>query len=172
VKHEVAIKMMPKFGNGMFSITLILFFIAVAQAQGTQNWVFPTGNIVYTSPSPGAADAVHLDSSSEDNSKVGVFRNGVWVLDFNGNGGFDDCETDRCVGFGLAEDLPVTGDWNGSGTAKVGVFRNGEWVLDFNGNGRFDDCETDRCVSFGLAEDLPVTGDWNGSGTAMTCPQE
>ena len=32
----------------------------------------------------------------------------MWFLDFNGNEQFDDCVTDRCIGFGLAGDEPVT----------------------------------------------------------------
>ncbi len=93
-------------------------------------------------------------------TKVGVVRNGGWFLDFNGNGQFDDCTTDRCIGFGLAADVPVTGDWNGSGTTKIGVFRNGAWVLDFNGNEQFDDCTTDQCIGFGLTGDEAISGSW------------
>jgi len=90
----------------------------------------------------------------------------MWFLDFNGNQQFDDCEMDRCIGFGLPGDIPVQGDWNGSGTTKIGVYRDGMWFLDFNGNQQFDDCVTDRCIGFGLPGDIPVQGDWNGSGTS------
>jgi len=98
-------------------------------------------------------------------TEIGFFRNGVWSLDFNGNGQWDGCGIDQCIPFGLAGDLPVTGDWDGSGTTKIGVFRNGGWSLDFNGNGQWDGCGIDQCIPFGLAGDLPVTGDWDGSGT-------
>ena len=88
----------------------------------------------------------------------------MWFLDYNGNQQFDDCVTDRCIGFGLPGDEPITGDWNGSVTIKIGVYRDGMWFLDYNGNQQFDGCVTDRCIGFGLPEDEPVTGDWNGLG--------
>ncbi len=58
-------------------------------------------------------------------------------------------------------DIPVAGDWTGTGTAKIGVFRNGQWFLDLNGNGAWDGCGTDVCyASFGMAADKPVIGNW------------
>ena len=106
----------------------------------------------------------HHDSKhtgrAKDNAKIGVVRDGVWFLDSNGNKQSDDCTTDRCIGLGLAEDLPVTGDWNSSGNTKIGSVRDGMCFLDFSGNEQFDDCTTDRCIGLGLAEDLPVTGQW------------
>jgi hypothetical protein len=103
-----------------------------------------------------------------------------WYLD-NGNGAFHGCGAmpaqDLCL-FpfgGLPEDIPVTGDWNGTGTTKIGIYRRDPgqnlayWYLD-NGNGVFDGCGVlpaqDLCVSGfgGLPEDIPVTGDWDGTG--------
>ena len=110
------------------------------------------------------------DWSGDSKTKVGVFSNGTWYLDYNGNGAWDGCGIDRCYinSFGQAGDLPVASDWNGDGKAKVGVFRNGTWYLDYNGNGAWDGCSIDRCYinSFGQAGDLPVAGDWNSDGKA------
>jgi len=91
---------------------------------------------------------------------VGVFHDGDWFLDSSGNGQFDPCSTDQCLGLGLPGDVPVTGDWNGSGTTKIGVVRDGVWSLDFNGDGEFEDCTTDLCIGFGLPGEIPVTGQW------------
>ncbi len=93
---------------------------------------------------------------------IGVFRGGYWLLDRNGNGGWDGCGVDGCLpSFGMSIDLPVTGDWTGTGTTKVGVFRHGRWFPDLNGNGARDGCQTDGCVdAFGLSIDTPVTGGW------------
>ena len=35
---------------------------------------------------------------------------------------------------GTPDDVPVTGDWDGSGKSKIGVYRpsTGEWLLDYN----------------------------------------
>ena len=96
--------------------------------------------------------------------KLGIFRNGAWYLDNNGNRQWDDCTTDHCLGFGMTGDTPVVGDWDGSSRAKIGIFRNGIWVLDYNGNEQFDDCTTDHCLGFGMPGDTPVVGDWDGSG--------
>ena len=103
-------------------------------------------------------------------SKMGVFRNGNWYLDYNGDGQWSGCgtttDTDRCYTFGMAGDIPVVGDWNGNGVSKIGVFRNGNWYLDYNGDGQWSGCgatpSTDRCYTYGMAGDTPVIGDWNG----------
>jgi len=106
------------------------------------------------------------DWDGNGTTQVGLFRpaTGEWFLDYNGNRTWDGCSKDRCLGsFGSAADLPVSGDWNGTGTSKIGVFRpsTSRWFLDFNGNGQWDGCGIDLCVtSFGQAGDIPVTGKW------------
>jgi len=53
-----------------------------------------------------------------------VFSGGSWYVDRNRNGGFDGTAAgDQTFTFGQQGDIPVTGDWNGSGTFKIGVFR-------------------------------------------------
>src|SRR5262249_32835497 len=89
---------------------------------------------------------------------TGIFRAGLWVLDYNNSGGFDGA--DHILSLGQAGDIAVTGDWNGDGHAKMGIFRNGLWVLDYNGNGVYD--AGDRVSNLGQAGDIPVVGDWNG----------
>ncbi|MBE0598122.1 MAG: hypothetical protein IH614_12710 [Desulfuromonadales bacterium] len=96
-------------------------------------------------------------------SSIGVFRNGTWYLDADGNGSWN-AGTDFRYTFGLSTDQPVVGDWDGSGTKKIGVFRNGTWYLDANGNGLWD-AGIDTVASFGQAGDIPIVGDWDGSGT-------
>jgi hypothetical protein len=94
---------------------------------------------------------------------------GVWKFDTNGNGLPEACPIDECItNFGTLGDLPVTGDWSGSGDDAIGFFRpqSGEWYLDFNGNGSWDGSGADRLLGrFGGASDLPLVGDWDGSGT-------
>jgi len=99
-------------------------------------------------------------------SAVGVFRSGfLWILDKNGNHQVDS-PADAIFPFGgVPGDIPVTGDWNGSGTTKAGVYRQatGQWLLDYNGDGVFD--SGDRIYNFGgVPGDIPVTGDWTGTG--------
>ncbi len=99
--------------------------------------------------------------------KIGLYKDGVWYLDLNGNGIWDGAPTDGLYYFGgIANDRPVTGDWNGDGTTKIGIYTNGTWYLDLNGNGTWNGTPTDSVYFFGgMAGAVPVTGDWNGSGT-------
>ena len=77
------------------------------------------------------------DWNGSGTTKVGVFRNGVWKLDYNGDWAFT--AADPTYTFGLAGDLPVVGDWNSAGDAtRIGVYRAGYWILDNDGNGRID----------------------------------
>jgi hypothetical protein len=97
-----------------------------------------------------------------------VFLNGSWYVDRNRNGGFDGTSAgDQIFSFGQTGDVPVAGDWTGSGTVKIGVFRSGQWLLDCNGNGVWDGTAGGDCLyTFGQAGDIPVVGDWNASGKA------
>jgi hypothetical protein len=108
------------------------------------------------------------DWNGDGKTKIGVYRAavGMWYLDYNGNGAWDGCTTDRCFGFGISTDTPVVGDWNGDGKTKIGMYRAsvGMWYLDYNGNGAWDPT-TDQSGSFGGdPTDTPVVGDWNGDG--------
>lgn len=99
----------------------------------------------------GTQDVSGLDFTATYTSlHIGVFRNGAWFQDLNGNGGRDGCGVDRCLGFGAPGDKPVTGDWTGTGV--VGVFRNGVFYLNLNGNGQWDEGGVDACIGFGLPE--------------------
>jgi hypothetical protein len=93
-------------------------------------------------------------------------KTGSWLIDANGDGKRNGCTVDTCYsGFGQLDDIPVAGDWNGSGKTKIGVFRpqTGEWFLDKNGNGRLDSCGVDACISaFGQPGDKPLVGKWLG----------
>ena len=113
------------------------------------------------------------DWNGTGTSKIGVYRQGFWYVDFNNNGTWEGCDIDGCSGLfgGLPKDLPVAGDWTGDGRTKIGIYRQGRWLLDWNGNGLWDGCEQvdpDVCLGpFGGQEmDIPVAGDWTGDGFA------
>lgn len=108
---------------------------------------------------------VYADWDGTGVNRIGVFRNGTWFLDINGNGVLD--AGDRTVVFGQAGDIPLTGDWNGTGRVKLGLFRQGTFILDISGHlSGIPTGIADQTFSFGQPSDIPVVGDWNKSGTA------
>ena len=73
--------------------------------------------------------------------------------------------TARCSGayLGDANDLPVTGDWNGDKRTDVGVFDQATATFTLrlvDGDGLAWTAQ----VPFGERSDLPVTADWDGNG--------
>jgi hypothetical protein len=60
-------------------------------------------------------------------TKVGVFIDGLWFLDLNGNGSWD--QGDLWLKLGHRGDQPVAGDWNGDGKTDIGIFGQA-WVGD------------------------------------------
>ena len=107
------------------------------------------------------------DWTGNGKTKIGVFSPSTaqWILDLNGDKKMGKrCAGDLCIAsFGAPGDIPVVGDWDGSGTDKIGVYRptTAEWFLDLNGNGQWDGCGIDACLGpFGAPDDLPVVGKW------------
>lgn len=92
------------------------------------------------------------------------FYNGLWFIDSTHSRGSDGLGNfvGTTLGFGQSGDIPVVGDWNGTGKKKIGIFRSGLWILDSNNNGQID--SADRQFTFGQAGDFPVVGDWDGTG--------
>lgn len=100
------------------------------------------------------------DFTGDGITNIGVFKDGRWWLDTDGNGRWSEGDLEFI--YGQAGDIPIVGDFNGDGLANVGVYRAGLWILDMNGNRVMDD--QDHTFRFGTAQDIPVVGDWNGNG--------
>ena len=66
------------------------------------------------------ATPVTGDWDGSGTTKIGVFMEGLWFLDLNGNGVWD--KGDLWVKLGKKGDQPVTGDWNGDGKTDIGIF--------------------------------------------------
>jgi hypothetical protein len=91
--------------------------------------------------------------------RIGIFRNGWWYLDLNGNGRWDGVEGgDGLYAFGLPDDQAVVGDWTGDGVTKLGVFRGGTWFLDLKNEHRY--VPSNPVFHYGIAGDIPVVGKW------------
>jgi hypothetical protein len=104
--------------------------------------------------------AVTGDWNGDGINTIGIFRNGTWFLDMDGDGRWS--AGDVMVEFGQEGDIPVVGDWNGDGISKIGVYRKGTFYLDTNNNHQLD--ASDKVFELGGAGDKPVVGDWNGEG--------
>jgi hypothetical protein len=61
-------------------------------------------------------------------------------------------------------DIPVVGDWTGTGVTRVGIYRpsTGYWYLALENQANSPYAVTP--FPFGLPTDLPVVGDWTGTG--------
>ena len=93
--------------------------------------------------------------------QVGLYEDGIWQLDLDGD--FVVGDDSPPFRFGRTGDLPVTGDWNGDGVHSVGVYRDGLFILDFNDD-RFYTPRVDIVRAFGAAGDVPIIGNWDGVG--------
>ena len=107
------------------------------------------------------------DWNGDGKTKIGIYRGGFWILDYNGNGTYDGVGAggDKFYGYGgNAGEIPLVGDWTGGGTSKTGIYVNGFWVLDINGNGSYDGTVggNDRFIAFGGsgAGYQPIIGRW------------
>ena len=104
--------------------------------------------------------------------QIAVFRAsgnlGLFTLDQNEDDNWQPA--DPQASFGLPGDIPIAGDFLGTGVIEMGVFRCTAatgclWYIDANNNGAWDGVAGgDTIWSFGLPGDLPVTGDWTGDG--------
>jgi hypothetical protein len=64
--------------------------------------------------------------------------------------------------YGLANEAPLWGDWDGNGTLTPGVVRGTVWHLRNGAGGGNADVPA---FGYGQAGDRPVVGDWDGNGT-------
>jgi hypothetical protein len=120
--------------------------------------------------------AVVGDWTGINDRSVGVFRPAgsqsnnttvdQWLLRSSNTAGNPDIS----FSYGGPGDIPVVGDWTGTGTTTVGVFRPAgsplnnttvaQWLLrNSNTSGN-----PDITFSYGGPGDLPVVGDWTGIG--------
>jgi serine-aspartate repeat-containing protein C/D/E len=101
------------------------------------------------------------DFNGDGIDSIGVFREGVWRIDVDGDGRLTG--HDKIVQFGQPGDVPVVGDFNGDQVDEIGVYRNGQWIIDIDRD--LELSAHDKVFEMGGEGDLPVVGDWDGDGT-------
>ncbi|MDO5113538.1 MAG: SdrD B-like domain-containing protein [Planctomycetia bacterium] len=111
--------------------------------------------------------AVAGDWNGDGVWSVGVFNNGTWTLDVDGDGRIT--ERDAVFHFGQKGDIPVVGNWDnqtvdGKAVSKIGVYRDGTWILDVKGTGMMNDDV--QIVRQGRPGELPIVGDFDGTGVS------
>jgi hypothetical protein len=88
--------------------------------------------------------------------KVGVFRNGSWLIDYNGDRVFN--ALDKTYTYGQSGDIPVTGYWDSSGVVRIGVYRAGYFILNYSGSNSMGTLgQTELYFAFGSAGMTPVS---------------
>lgn len=107
-------------------------WVSVTLNQGY--WILPTyapANLAATAEGIvfGIEGAIPIsgDFNGDGLSEVGLYHEGQWYIDVNGNGRWD--EEDLWAQLGTLEDLPVVGDWDGDGKDDIGIF-GPEWRGD------------------------------------------
>ena len=106
----------------------------------------------------GPADATTVTVMMTD--KIGVYRDGLWFLDTNGDRALD--VSDETFDFGVTGLTSIVGDWSGDGVDDVGAFINKIWFLDMDGSR--SNTAGDQVFVFGTPGVTPIVGDWNGDG--------
>ena len=140
--------------------------------DANQSWDWNGANIdilgIFGVGVPNAIPVVG-DWNGDGKTDIGIYTDGIWYLDMNGNWQWDGEGVDvrGVFGVGLPNAIPVIGDWNSDGKSEIGIYSDGSWYLDKNANWQWDDVPTDTYGLFGngLPNVIPVTGDWNGNGT-------
>ena len=105
------------------------------------------------------------DWNGDGRTKVGIYRNGFWILDTNGNGVFDAGDQYLAYGGNRRRTTRRRRLERRRENEDRFSFITAPGSLDYNGSGVFD--TGDKVYSFPYAAgDKAIVGDWNGTHTA------
>ncbi len=105
--------------------------------------------------------AISGDFNGDGISSIGVYKDGKWTLDVDGDGILVPNQ-DLQIEFGEAGDLPLVGDFDGNGIDDVAVLRGNRVIADTNNNGRVD--ATDQVFIVEEEDAAVIVGDFDGDG--------
>ncbi len=86
------------------------------------HWTIEAGQSVPRTARFGMAGGIPFagDFNGDGLAEIGVYWEGEWFIDLNGNGTWDG--EDLWAKLGGKADLPVTGDWDGDGKDDIGIY--------------------------------------------------
>ncbi len=105
--------------------------------------------------------AISGDFNGDGISSIGVFQDGKWILDVDGDGQMTP-DHDQQFEFGQSGDVPLVGDFDGDGIDEIAVVRSNQVIVDSNSNGRID--ATDQVFLLQETNGTVVVGDFDGDG--------
>ncbi len=101
------------------------------------------------------------DFNGDGISTTGVFADGKWQIDLDGDGKLDR-DRDAFYEFGQTGDIAVVGDFNKDGRDEIGVVRGNDLIIDSNRNGKLD--ATDQVIRMQGESGRVIVGDFDGDG--------
>ncbi|MFO1065993.1 MAG: hypothetical protein U0892_19190 [Pirellulales bacterium] len=105
--------------------------------------------------------AVSGDFNGDGISSIGIYREGKWILDVDGDGLLVEGR-DKEVHFGETGDQPLVGDFDGDGIDELAIVRGNQIIVDSNDNGRID--ATDQVFLLDDTNGTVIVGDFDGDG--------
>lgn len=105
--------------------------------------------------------AIAGDWNGDGIDNIGLYREGLWILDTNGDGRLD--QQDAQFTMGEPGDRPIVMDTNGDGIDELGVYRLGEIWVDIDHDRELD--AHDALFELEGEADHIFAGDFDGDGT-------
>ncbi len=102
------------------------------------------------------------DWNGDGIDQIGVFRNGKWLMDVDGDGRWTDA--DKRADFGRPGDVPIVGDFDGDDIDEIGVVRGDQWIIDTDGDRKISGNDLIINVPRESDDSQPIVGDWDGDG--------
>lgn len=102
------------------------------------------------------------DWNGDGVDQIGVFNNGSWMLDLEGDG--RQLQGERAFEYGQAGDRPVVGDFDGDGVDDIAIVRGGEIIIDADGDRRLTAADRRLEIPPEHVDNQLVIGDWDGDG--------
>ncbi len=99
------------------------------------------------------------DWNGNGRTKVGVFFDGEWLLDLDGNRSQNGL-AEVPFTFGPDDSQPIVGDWAGIGQHSPGAVKDGAWYLDINADLVHDEQDVIRNWGDVGEGQIVVAGSW------------